>query len=74
MKNATGPGCWLCALAPPAQAAAVQLSIGHRGASGTRPEHTFAAYDRALALGADSIEQDLQVTTTACSSSCTTGR
>ena len=27
-----------------------------------RPEHTFAAYDRALALGADYIEQDLQVT------------
>ena len=49
-------------LVAPAQAAAAQVNIGHRGASGTRPEHTFAAYDRALELGADYIEQDLQVT------------
>jgi glycerophosphoryl diester phosphodiesterase len=41
---------------------AAPLNVGHRGASGTRPEHTFAAYDRALELGADYIEQDLQVT------------
>ena len=38
------------------------LVIGHRGASGTAPEHTIAAYDRALAFGADYIEQDLQMT------------
>ena len=38
------------------------LVIGHRGASGTAPEHTIAAYDRAIALGADYIEQDLQMT------------
>ena len=38
------------------------LNIGHRGASGLAPEHTFAAYDLALRLGADYIEQDLQVT------------
>src|SRR5262245_11389567 len=44
------------------EAAAAPLNVGHRGASGTRPEHTFAAYDRALELGADYIEQDLQVT------------
>src|SRR5262245_15310054 len=52
-------------LAPSASAAlpgAVPLTVGHRGASGTRPEHTFASYDRALELGADYIEQDLQVT------------
>jgi glycerophosphoryl diester phosphodiesterase len=36
--------------------------IAHRGASGHAPEHTFAAYDRALAMGADYIEQDLQMT------------
>jgi glycerophosphoryl diester phosphodiesterase len=36
--------------------------IAHRGASAYAPEHTFAAYDRALAQGADYIEQDLQLT------------
>jgi glycerophosphoryl diester phosphodiesterase len=34
--------------------------IAHRGASGHAPEHTFAAYDRALEMGAHYIEQDLQ--------------
>lgn len=38
------------------------LNIGHRGASGYAPEHTFAAYDLAKRLGADYIEQDLQLT------------
>jgi hypothetical protein len=38
------------------------LNIGHRGASGYAPEHTIPAYDLALALGADYIEQDLQLT------------
>src|SRR5215204_4236912 len=38
------------------------LNIGHRGASGYAPEHTFAAYDLALEQGADYIEQDLQMT------------
>jgi glycerophosphoryl diester phosphodiesterase len=38
------------------------LVIGHRGASGHAPEHTLASYDMALALGADYLEQDLQVT------------
>ena len=37
------------------------LTIGHRGASGYAPEHTFPAYDQALELGADYIEQDLQL-------------
>lgn len=36
--------------------------IAHRGASARAPEHTFAAYERALALGADWLEQDLQRT------------
>jgi glycerophosphoryl diester phosphodiesterase len=36
--------------------------IAHRGASGHAPEHTFAAYDRAVAMGADYLEQDLHVT------------
>jgi glycerophosphoryl diester phosphodiesterase len=38
------------------------LAIGHRGASGYAPEHTIVAYDRAIELGADYIEQDLQLT------------
>lgn len=45
---------------PPADE--VVLNVGHRGASGYAPEHTFAAYDLALKLGADYIEQDLQLT------------
>ena|GEM_PF-807372 len=52
----------LIAAAPAAAQAAEPLAIGHRGASGTRPEHTFASYDRAIELGADYIEQDLQLT------------
>ncbi|MGR2753078.1 glycerophosphodiester phosphodiesterase family protein [Agromyces arachidis] len=35
------------------------LVIGHRGASGYRPEHTEAAYRLAFALGADAVEPDL---------------
>ncbi len=38
------------------------LNIGHRGASGYAPEHTLASYDLAKKLGADYIEQDLQLT------------
>ena len=36
--------------------------IAHRGASAYRPEHTFAAWDLALEMGADYIEQDLRMT------------
>lgn len=36
--------------------------IGHRGASGERPEHTFASYRRAIEEGADYIEPDLVMT------------
>jgi glycerophosphoryl diester phosphodiesterase len=39
-----------------------QAVIGHRGASGYAPEHTLAAYDLALTLGADYIEQDVALT------------
>ncbi len=39
-----------------------QLVIGHRGASGYRPEHTLAAYKLAARLGADYIEPDLAIT------------
>lgn len=33
--------------------------VGHRGASGYRPEHTLAAHRLAIAMGADDIELDL---------------
>lgn len=36
--------------------------IAHRGASGYAPEHTLSAYELALDMGADYIEQDLQMT------------
>ncbi|TCZ53876.1 hypothetical protein EXY23_24005 [Roseicella aquatilis] len=35
------------------------LVIGHRGASGLRPEHTLEAYSLAIELGADFIEPDV---------------
>lgn len=38
------------------------LVIGHRGASGYRPEHTLAAYALAVDMGADFIEPDLVAT------------
>ncbi len=45
-------GAW-----PPAMAA-----IAHRGASALRPEHTLAAYQKAIDDGADIIEPDLVIT------------
>jgi glycerophosphoryl diester phosphodiesterase len=38
------------------------LVIGHRGASGNRPEHTLASYELAARMGADYIEPDLVIT------------
>ena len=37
------------------------LAIAHRGASGHAPENTFAAFRKALAMGAGFIETDLQL-------------
>jgi glycerophosphoryl diester phosphodiesterase len=49
-------------LAPlPAQAQDM-LIIAHRGSSAERPEHTLAAYERAIDQGADYIEPDLVAT------------
>jgi len=42
--------------------AARPLVIGHRGASGYRPEHTRSAYELAFALGADAVEPDIVAT------------
>ena len=53
----------LCALILTITAAAADaakpLVLGHRGASGYRPEHTLASYDLAARMGADYIEPDL---------------
>ena len=38
------------------------IVIAHRGCSGERPEHTLAAYARAIEQGADFIEPDLVLT------------
>lgn len=46
------------ALAQPA----TPLIIAHRGASALRPEHTLAAYEKAIDDGADFIEPDLVMT------------
>ncbi|WP_192499311.1 esterase-like activity of phytase family protein [Skermanella pratensis] len=40
----------------------VPIVIAHRGASGSRPEHTLEAYRLAAELGADFIEPDLVAT------------
>jgi len=45
-----------------APAFAEPMIIAHRGASGERPEHTLAAYERAIDQGADYIEPDLVLT------------
>lgn len=41
---------------------ALPIVIAHRGASGYRPEHTRAAYELAIAMGADAVEPDLVAT------------
>lgn len=51
-----------CAGPPPTGPLTDMIIIGHRGASGLAPEHTFASWDRALEDGADYLEQDLQLT------------
>ncbi len=43
----------------PAAPALKTLVIAHRGASALRPEHTLAAYAKAIEDGADAIEPDL---------------
>jgi glycerophosphoryl diester phosphodiesterase len=47
---------------PEALPSKIPVVIGHRGASGYAPEHTFVSYDLALRMGADYIEPDLQMT------------
>jgi glycerophosphoryl diester phosphodiesterase len=51
----TRPMTRIASLSPP-------VVIGHRGASGLRPEHTLASYGLAIDQGADFIEPDLVLT------------
>lgn len=44
---------------PPAQ---MPLVVAHRGSSDRHPEHTLAAYERAIADGADVLECDVRLT------------
>jgi len=46
----------------PSLSTATPIVIAHRGASAYAPEHTFAAWDLALEMGADYLEHDLQMT------------
>lgn len=41
---------------------AVPQVVAHRGASHDQPEHTLAAYERAIADGADALECDVRLT------------
>jgi glycerophosphoryl diester phosphodiesterase len=52
----------LMSLIPLSAAYAEPILIAHRGASGERPEHTLASYERAIDQGADFIEPDLVLT------------
>jgi glycerophosphoryl diester phosphodiesterase len=68
------PNWWLVAdVRHPFFASARPLVFAHRGGSGLAPENTIAAFDTALALGADGLELDVRLSKTA-SSSCTTMR
>jgi glycerophosphoryl diester phosphodiesterase len=49
----------LLMLGASAAAASRPIIIGHRGASGHRPEHTLASYRLAAEMGADFVEPDL---------------
>lgn len=44
---------------PPPAMGERPIVIAHRGASGSRPEHTLASYELAIEMGADFIEPDL---------------
>ena len=50
------------AIAAPARRKGPPLLIAHRGASALRPEHTLAAYAKAIQDGADYVEPDLVAT------------
>ena len=71
LRHSLGLLLGLALLAPLAQSAPAKelaplaerrVVIGHRGASGYRPEHTVASYTLAVEQGADIVEPDLVIT------------
>lgn len=54
--------CFFAFLCFKSEAFEAPLVLGHRGASGYRPEHTMASYELAIQMGADYIEPDLVMT------------
>lgn len=56
---AAPPNSGLKPALPPVPPPSPPIIIAHRGASAERPEHTLAAYERAIEQGADFIEPDL---------------
>jgi glycerophosphoryl diester phosphodiesterase len=47
---------------PPLSASRGVEVVGHRGASADAPEHTLAAYQQAVEIGADAVECDVRMT------------
>src|ERR1700760_699265 len=47
---------------PPRSFSERPLVVAHRGASAEVAEHTLAAYQRAVAVGADAVECDVRLT------------
>ncbi len=62
MIAATAPLAMAPAFAAPTLSGDPPIVIAHRGASGYLPEHTLAAYELAIKMGAQYIEPDLQLT------------
>jgi len=59
VPGAAGASSDSASIAADSKHAQLPIVIGHRGASGYRPEHTLASYELAIEMGADYIEPDL---------------
>ena len=59
VSGAAGASSETASIAADSKHAKLPIVIGHRGASGYRPEHTLASYELAIEMGADYIEPDL---------------
>jgi glycerophosphoryl diester phosphodiesterase len=59
VPGGAGASSSIASIAADSKHAPLPIVIGHRGASGYRPEHTLASYELAIELGADYIEPDL---------------
>ena len=59
VSGGAGASSTSASIAADSKHAPLPIVIGHRGASGYRPEHTLASYELAIEMGADYIEPDL---------------